>query len=440
MEKFEELHPLPMSRFSLRGISEMDFLCSMIFYTSFIGIDKCDLSERYYCIKNNIKSPVIDDSGRRLKFINRYKGYSVYPDKSIIYDEYTREAKKQISENFNILRVEKTEGKVQINRIFLSCKKCNHEFNRLFKNGLWKKIECPDCNGYYSRSKAENDIIDFLRSIGVGNIILNDRKILGGLELDIYIPDLKIGIEYCGILWHSFGTTFPNNVDKEKDAKYKHQNKMNRCNDLGVRLITIFENDWNLRRDIIKSMLSNKIGKISNRIYARKCQFKEVSKNDSNKFLENNHIQGKCHHSSSFGLYYHDELVSLACFGKRKITRGDMQLELIRFCNKLNYSVVGGASKIIKNSKIGSFISYCDLKYGDGNLYKKLGMRLLRQTKPNYYYTLDKVNLLHRSNFQKHRLVSESTTKTESEIMYERGYRRIYDCGNLVYQYVTSNN
>jgi hypothetical protein len=124
------------------------------------------------------------------------------------------------------------------------------------------------------------------------------------------------------------------------------------------------------------------------------------------------------------------------CFGKRKITRGEVKYELLRFCNKIGYSVIGGASKLLKNSNVRECISYCDLRYSNGNLYNKLGMKLINQSKPNYYYTKNNIDLLHRANFQKHKIINEPTSLTETDIMYDNGYRKIYDCGNLVYHYL----
>jgi hypothetical protein len=100
----------------------------------------------------------------------------------------------------------------------------------------------------------------------------------------------------------------------------------------------------------------------------------------------------------------------------------------------MNTSVVGGASKILKNSKVNDFISYCDLRYSNGNLYEALGMKLLRTTAPNYYY-VKHLTMYHRMNFQKHKISKVGDTRTEKEIMYSNGYRRIYDCGNLVFEY-----
>jgi hypothetical protein len=281
----------------------------------------------------------------------------------------------------------------------------------------------------------EDEMIDFIKELGIINIESNNRTILNGFELDIYLPDQKIAIEMCGVLWHSFGTTFPNNSHKEKIEKTKHLEKYNKCKNLGISLITIFDNEWMINRDIVKSIIANKLGKTKNKIFARKCVFKEISKDESLIFLEKNHIQGKCKYSKSYGLYYHNEIVSMMSFGNRKLGRGNAQYELVRFCNKLNTSVIGGASKILKNSKIYSFISYCDLRYSSGGLYNTLGMNLIRTSPPNYFYTLDKINLQHRMNFQKHKISSPGDNRTEWEIMYDKGYRRIYDCGNLVFAY-----
>jgi hypothetical protein len=433
---FEKLTPNKKSRINSRiAKNNIDFSCSMIYHTQFLGTDELKFSERYYCIKNNLFEIPSDEKNRQLSYINRFEGYSVYPDKIVIYEDYKENANKEIEQKFKILDTIKTEGKGQIKRIELECKECGYQFSRLFKTGLWRKLFCPDCLGFNQRSKAEDEIITFLKENGINNIIANDREFLNGLEIDVMVPDCKLAIEYCGIIWHSFGTKFPSNDDLEKDGKNKHLNKFEKCKEKGVTLLTIFENEWILKKDIVKSMILNKIGKSGNKIFARNCEFRIVDSKTARQFLDDNHIQGKCNSSESYGLYHNDVLVSLMCFGKRKITRGEVKYELLRFCNKIGYSVVGGASKLLKNSKVEKCISYCDLRYSNGNLYDKLGMKLLNQSKPNYYYTKNNIDLFHRANFQKHKIIDSPTKLTETEIMYDRGYRKIYDCGNLVFEY-----
>lgn len=436
VEIFKKLTPNNNSRInSSIAKDNLDFVCSVYHYTDFMSDLNLNMSERMYCMMNDIREYPVDHNGLRLKYISIDKGYSKYSSKKASYDYHLQNAKEYISDRFILHDGIKLKDTGTTHRINVTCKKCQNNFSPFFINGLWKKIYCPGCEGIVGRSRMEDEMIDFIKEFDINNIEFNNRTILNGFELDIYLPDQKIAIEMCGVLWHSFGTSYPNNVYKEKRDKHKHLDKYIKCKNLGISLLTIFENEWMIKKYIVKSIISAKLGRIKTKIFARKCIFKEVDKNESILFLENNHIQGKCKYSKAYGLYHNDELVSLMTFGKRKLGRGVAQYELVRFCNKLNVSVIGGASKIIKNSKIESFISYCDLRYSSGKLYEELGMNMVRISPPNYFYTLDKINLQHRMNFQKHKITSGDDTRTEREIMYDKGYRRIYDCGNLVFEY-----
>jgi hypothetical protein len=109
--------------------------------------------------------------------------------------------------------------------------------------------------------------------------------------------------------------------------------------------------------------------------------------------------------------------------------------ELLRFCNKLNTSVVGGASRLLKyfikmNNPL-EIISYSDKCWSSGNLYKELGFEYLSTSDPNYYYIIDDVRR-HRFNYRKDKLVKlgHDAKLTESQIMTNLGYDRIYDCGS----------
>jgi hypothetical protein len=403
-------------------------------------IKSINLAERIYCLENNIATIQVDYRGIPLKFRDRTSGYSVYADKKTMYEHKLENMLHDLSERYIVNKFDRnfSERGSDMSRLSLTCKICEYDFISLFTNGLWKDAECPKCGGFadmtVGRSKMEVELVKFLKDVGIVNIIENDRQILGGYELDLYLPDYNFAVELCGLTWHSFGTGFPNNSDDEKVKKHRHLEKYIKCKNLGITLITVFEHEWKYKQDLVKSIILNKLNKSPDRIFARKCKFSEVQPRDANKFLDINHIQGHCSYSRSYGLYYNDDLVSLMCFGKRKLTRGKCEYELIRFCNKMNTSVVGGASKILKNSKVNDFISYCDLRYSNGNLYEALGMKLLRTTAPNYYY-VKHLTMYHRMNFQKHKISKVGDTRTEKEIMYSNGYRRIYDCGNLVFEY-----
>jgi hypothetical protein len=293
---------------------------------------------------------------------------------------------------------------------------------------LYLKI-CTICNPLNNKySSQHEEISNFLKELDIKHTI-NDRNIIPK-ELDIYIPEYNIAIEFNGLYWHS---------ELYKDKKY-HLNKTNMCNNLGIRLIHIFEDDWIYRKDICKSIILNSINKIENKIYARKCCIKEINDNKIvRSFLDKNHIQGFCSSSIKLGLFYNNELVSLMTFGYRG-TNGKKEYELIRFCSLLNTSVIGGSSKLFKyfvnNYEYDELISYSDLSMFDGSLYEKLGFKYSHLSNPNYYWVVDGIRK-HRFNYNKKKLIKHGydPSKTENEIMHELGYYKIWGCGQKKWIY-----
>jgi len=260
--------------------------------------------------------------------------------------------------------------------------------------------------------------------------IPNTRRIIEG-ELDIYIPSFNLAIEINGLHWHS-----EYYIDKEY-----HLNKTKKCNGLNIQLLHFFEDELFEKYPIIESIIKNKILLNNTRIFARKCVIKEIDAKISKEFLNNNHIQGNVNSSIKLGLFNDNELVSLMTFGKLRNVMGnknkiDGEYEMLRFCNKLNTIVIGGASKLYsyfkKTYKPISVTSFANKRYSNGNLYNNLGFKLEYETLPNYWYVIGKTRK-HRFLFRKDILVSEGydPRKTEHEIMLERKIPRIYDCGNF---------
>ena len=290
---------------------------------------------------------------------------------------------------------------------------------------------CPICGNNISIS--EEEIVKYIESLGI-NVVTRERTILdNNREIDIYIPEFKIGIEFDGLYWHS-------NIFKENSY---HLNKTIECEKNGVRLIHIFEDEWLFKQDIIKSVISNILGKTSEKVYARKCVIKEVENKDKTNFLNNNHLQGNVSSKISLGLFYNNELVSLMTFGKPRVNLGfknyeENDWELLRFCNKLNTNVIGGASKLlsyfIKTYYPNKIISYADRRWSQGGMYEKLGFVKDHCSQPNYYY-VEGMNRKNRFRYRKSELVKMGydKNKSEKEIMEERKINRIYDCGTIVY-------
>jgi hypothetical protein len=289
-------------------------------------------------------------------------------------------------------------------------------------------------------SKSEREVAEFIQQQGI-EVIENDRSVLQGRELDIYIPSKNLAIEYNGLYWHS---------EAHKKDKYYHLKKTDDCRKQGIDLIHIFSDEWTSKKDIVKNKLLSKLGLLDTKIYARKCSISEVTPKVKNFFLDSNHIQGKDTSNVKLGLYYKDMLVGVMTFSKPRISLGQKERkeghwELSRFATSVR--VVGGASKLlthfIKNYTPEYIYSYADLRWtGHKNsVYEAIGMKLAHQTKPNYWYVGPKgYKRYHRFSFRKSelskKLESFDASVTEYENMLRHGYVRIWDCGNLKYEWI----
>ncbi len=209
--------------------------------------------------------------------------------------------------------------------------------------------------------------------------------------------------------------------------------------------ILIFEDEWKNKKDIVKSRLLNITGG-STKIWARNCQVKEVNDNKILRdFLVKNHIQGFVGSRIKIGLFYKDELISLMTFGNLRKSMGQNSeegtYELLRFCNKLNHSVVGGGSKLFKyfllNFNPIKIISYADKRWSKGNLYNKIGFVKTNDTINNYYWIVND-NREYRFKWRKDILVKKGYDEnmTEVEIMNSLGYFRIFDKGNIKFEFI----
>lgn len=364
---------------------------------------------RKYGVDNASKSQYIKDL---ISNINFKKFNSIDKFKKLVGDEYIiREYLK--NRNFKIYH-----------------NNCNSEFE-IFTVTLSdrirnKNIVCVNCNPIDQLSSSrEIELKNFLNENNI-KFLENSYKIIPPLSLDIYLPDYNLAIEFNGVYWHS---------EIYKDKNY-HINKTNLCNRIGIDLMHIWEDDWKYQNDIIKSIILNRLNLLNNKIFARNCEIKEV--NDTSlvkKFLNENHIQGYSHSKIKIGLFYNEELVSLMIFGKN---RKDM--ELIRFCNKIGTSVIGSASRLfsffIKNYNFNKIVSFSDISIFNGKIYEVLGFNFESQTNPNYWWVIGDIRK-HRFNYNKKELIKQGfdSNKTEVEIMHERGYYRVWGCGQKKWIY-----
>lgn len=286
------------------------------------------------------------------------------------------------------------------------------------------------------QSKAEIEIIKMLKDNGLD--CGKNRSILNGKELDIYIPSKNVAIEYNGNKWHSefFG---------HKDRHY-HIDKLNGCNKKGVSLIQIFEDEYELNKELVIDKIKHILHINSNKesIFARKCSVKVIDKYIAEDFLNKNHIQGFASASLYLGLYYNTILVAVMSF----IEEGNQMWNLNRFASNIKYNCVGAGGKLFKyftkNYQFKEIKSFADRRWTinqNSNLYTKLGFSFVGFTKPDYTYynsKVDRYKRFHKFGFRKQILSKRYNLPlelTELEMIKELGYDRIWDCGLIKYVY-----
>ena len=252
------------------------------------------------------------------------------------------------------------------------------------------------------------------------------------MELDIYIPEKKIAIEFNGVYWHS---------SEFKSPKY-HFNKFKKCLDAGIQLITIWEDQWRNKKEICKEIIKSKLGIYNTRLYARKCDIVEVKSCKSE--LDTWHLQGWAPSKYNFVLKYNNEPVAIMTFGVRKISNIP-QFELIRFCSKPGIQIVGGASKLFKHfiEKYNppKIISYSSNDISTGTLYGSMGFMKVSES-ISYWYIDKQHKRYHRSNFRKCDLIKKGCPidMSEHEWMSLQGYLCIYDCGQTKWEFINNDS
>ncbi len=256
------------------------------------------------------------------------------------------------------------------------CKQCNTIFTAHITDGA-----LPLCHKCYPRmssgiSRMEQELFE---TINCKNKIQSNKTILNGKELDIYMPDNNLAIEFNGMYWHS--------ESNGKGENY-HLNKTMKCAEKGIQLIHIFESEWLEKKNIVLSIIHAKLNIFSNRLYARECVVKEIDSQSKNLFLEENHLQGADDSSVYLGLFYNYELVSVMTFSNNKSSEPH-QYVMNRFCSKINNQIIGGFSKMlsffIKHFNPTIIISYIDRRYSVGLVYEKNGFKKEKVLSPNFF-------------------------------------------------------
>lgn len=324
------------------------------------------------------------------------------------------------------------------------CPDCNKEFESYITNGALPKCpvcELPEVRG--GRSSYEYEIEKFLRDLHI-DFESNNKVLLGGLELDIYIPLRKLAIEFDGNYWHSENILTSHRYLKNKNLNSTnyHLYKTQECERQGIRLIHIFENEWVYKKDKVKSLIKSALGIYDISVGARQCEIKEISSKEAEIFLNENHLQGYSKSSVRLALYYNKEMIECITFTKPRFEKNKYDWEISRFATKSGYRVYGGFTKLLKyfrKNYPGSIVTYSDRSKFMGSVYRSNGFVELLPTSPGYFYVKRSV-VLSRYQCMKKNLKNMfedfDPNKTESEIMEDHGFLKIYDCGNWKFELI----
>lgn len=284
---------------------------------------------------------------------------------------------------------------------------------------------CPTCFQGGS-STAQQEMTEFIRN-NAGHIETDYVGLCRGKRhVDVYVPSKNVAFEFNGLYWHSDapGIKSAPVVEKEKD-----------CAVNGVDLYVVWEDDWRDRREIVEKWIRSVLGtRDQDKVNARQCHVRGVSKQESREFLNAHHIQGNKDGSVRVGLYLDNTLVAMAVF-----TRAETTLRLERYATSAN--VRGGFTKLIswvdRNIHYTTMETFADLTYSKGKLYEENGWAEVGRLKPDYSYRF-RDRRVHKFNYRVSRFKEDPTLKyeegrSERELALLNKLYRVYDAGKIKY-------
>ena len=277
---------------------------------------------------------------------------------------------------------------------------------------------CPHCS-VHGISKAEILVADFVESLGV-TTIRNSRQIISPKEIDIYVPEHNLAIEYNGVYWHT----------ERIKGSTSHYDKYMALREKGIDLLVIWEDDWLNKPEVVKSMIRAKLGLSTGRIGARKTNVVTVSSDKARQLLNDHHIQGFANGTDYVGLEYNGELVAVGVFKKYRDT-----VYLQRYASTI--PVTGGLDKMMKSLPYMHYTTFADNAASGGRLYESTGWTFDKELPPDYCYLVD-MERQHKFNYRKDRFKRDESLRyeenlTERQLAELNGIERIYDYGKRRY-------
>ena len=410
-----------------------------------LPVKKCPFCEWETTDVEN-KSGAFETHLRKYHNISKIDYLKIYPEDRKYF---------QLVDTTNNLQLEENKDK------FVICKICGKKLTRindrhLHKHGITKQeyiekygiegmvsidlhnrfsqiaIETNENMTFIKHSSDELEIIKYINDLGVE--CKSDRKILHGKEIDIYVPSMKIGFEYNGLIWHT---------EKYGKDKNYHLNKTIECNKEGVKLYHIFEDEYHNSKDIVLAKIKHILKKDYDlpKIYARKCTVQVINSSVAKDFLNKFHIQGFVSSNIYLGCYYENNLIAVMSFSMKF---GDCELN--RFATNYHFRCIGVGGKLfnyfIKNYNYDIIKSFADRRWtldSGHNLYINIGFKLTEVLKPDYSYyncSYGRYKRIHKFSLRKNKLHNKyglSLTLSENKMTQILDFQKIWDCGKFKY-------
>lgn len=301
--------------------------------------------------------------------------------------------------------------------------KCQN--NHSWKSSLYSRTvggsQCVQCS-LHGISRAEKEISELVQEWGF-SVQMNRRDLIPPYEIDIYVPEMRLGIEFNGLLWHS---------ERYTKNKNKHFEKWQRAHDVDIQLIQIWEDEWNNKKDIIINLLKTKLGVRGEYLGARSTTVTTVAPGDAAGFLNSYHIQGSVRGCLHIGLVHKDDLIALMSLRPQ-----GNQVILDRYATSVR--VQGGFTKLLKHVRKmfpgKDIVTFADLCVSNGALYARSGFAVDRILPPDYKY-IHQNHREHKFNYRLKRFAEDDSLifrqgMTEHELARMNNLYRIYDAGKI---------
>lgn len=276
----------------------------------------------------------------------------------------------------------------------------------------------------------KKEISEFIKSLSLQHDIMGSPEILDGIFIDYYLPALN-----RALLFHAIEEAA--NDQKWALHRITHSDQI-------IQIIHVWEDQWRFQRKKVESRILSMLG-ITKRIHGRETEIITIDNDQLVNFLDENHMNVPIKAKYKYGLKKNQELVAVMSFSKgRPMIRNNEafnSFELLRFCNKLNLTVVGGFSKLlnhfIKKFNPDDIMTYVDADWSDGQSFLSNGFKLM-ETMPLMEFWLNiqtgerEYPHLALKKLKKTMDIHMSETEKNS-FLHKHGYTEVYNSGSYKY-------